>query len=228
MKRYLVFIICLVAIASIANGQGTPPPEGGVRFNIDINNVTKVVHHTFDTERATDVYADPSNDVIYTFTINNHSTLFTANAMGSRLSSSQMFLAYKPLNSTLPAKIIDGATNSAKVQTAIAYEKMFDLTYDEDLTRIPDQCPLVFRSLDPGEYALFCEGGRSGNGLLATNLYFSAIGCSRTNAVDLGTFSNGTHKEVTPGMFGKTIIYYKLKLSELSLLSIVHQGPAAM
>ncbi|WP_160119375.1 RHS repeat domain-containing protein [Bacteroides faecalis] len=228
MKRYLVFIICLVAIVNIANGQGTPPSEGGVRFNIDMNEATKAIHHTFDTERATNVYADPSNDIIYTFTIGNHSTLFMANAMGSRLSSSQMFLVYKPLNSTQPAKIIDGATNSGKAQTAITYENMFDLTYDEDLTKIPSQCPLIFRSLDPGEYALFCEGGRSSNGLLTTNLYFSAIGCSRTNAIDLGTFVNGTHNDVLPGMFGKTIVYYKLKLKELSLVSIVHKGPAAM
>lgn len=56
-------------------------------------------------------------------------------------------------------------------------------------------------------------------------MYFSYVGGTPYNAVDLGNFYNGKHITARPGTFGKTTVYYKFNLDNISMVNIIHDGP---
>lgn len=225
MKRYTIFILYVIAVVSIAYGQNGDSRNKEARRPLkEMDDDYMIIHDGIDTRSSTNIYGDSFNDVVYTFSVKNHSVVFMANAMGSELEFSVMYLLYKPFNSDQPAQRIDASWDSRlRLKEAMANESLFIKGYDEDLTKMPDHCPLMYRTLNPGEYELCCEGTKS-NGLIVTNMYFAYLGSKPYNAIDLGNFYDGRHITVTPGVFGHTTVYYKLKLESASLVSIIHKG----
>ena len=225
MKRYMIFILYLMAVVSIVHGQSSDSRNKEARRALqEMDDDYMIVHAGIDTRSSTNIYGGSFNDVIYTFSVKDHSIFFMANAMGTELESSVMYLLYKPFNSDQPAKRIDESWDSVlRLKDAMTYESSFIKGYDEDLTKIPEFCPLMFRTLDPGEYELCCEGTKS-NGLIVTNMYFAYLGSKPYNAIELGNFYDGRHIIVTPGVFGRTTVYYKFNLESTSLVNIIHKG----
>lgn len=225
MKRYMIFILYLMAVVSIVHGQSSDSRNKEARRALqEMDDDYMIVHAGIDTRSSTNIYGGSFNDVIYTFSVKDHSISFMANAMGTELESSVMYLLYKPFNSDQPAKRIDESWDSVlRLKDAMTYESSFIKGYDEDLTKIPEFCPLMFRTLDPGEYELCCEGTKS-NGLIVTNMYFAYLGSKPYNAIELGNFYDGRHIIVTPGAFGRTTVYYKFNLESTSLVNIIHKG----
>lgn len=226
MKRYMIFILYLMAVVSIVHGQSSDSRNKEARRALPkMEDYFMIIHAGIDTYSSTNIYGEATNDVVYTFSVKDHSVLFMANAMGSELEASMMYLLYKPFNSNQPAKRIDASYDSgSRLREVIADERKFGIKYEEDLTKISRYCPLMYRTLVPGEYELYCEGAGK-NGLICTNMYFSYVGGTPYNAVDLGNFYNGKHITARPGTFGKTTVYYKFNLDNISMVNIIHDGP---
>ena len=156
MKRYTIFILYVIAVVFIAYGQNGDSRNKEARRPLkEMDDDYMIIHDGIDTRSSTNIYGDSFNDVVYTFSVKNHSVVFMANAMGSELEFSVMYLLYKPFNSDQPAQRIDASWDSRlRLKEAMANESLFIKGYDEDLTKMPDHCPLMYRTLNPGEYEL--------------------------------------------------------------------------
>ncbi|WP_373252585.1 hypothetical protein [Bacteroides thetaiotaomicron] len=96
MKRYTIFILYVIAVVSIAYGQNGDSRNKEARRPLkEMDDDYMIIHDGIDTRSSTNIYGDSFNDVVYTFSVKNHSVVFMANAMGSELEFSVMYLLYK-------------------------------------------------------------------------------------------------------------------------------------
>lgn len=232
MKRYIMLIFLFLIAIEVTHGQDNPSGECKKWHVADIYQQPEVLHLRDNTMYSADVIGDASNDIAYSFTIRNRSTLFMANMMGSQFEETNMYLLYRPLNSRESFTIIEDAMyDSHKVVKALADKDKFIFKFEEDLTQIPYSSSLLYETLIPGEYELYCEATetvRGRNGDLKTNIYFSPLGVEQNYPIDLVNDQRILDKKMIAGTFSSGDVYYNFRLDTLTRIDIVHNGPLSL
>lgn len=99
MKRHLIFFLFLFCALMAVDGRNNPQLVDKRMHFADIYKEPEIAHFS-DVPRYIFYEGELHNYVIYTFTIQDRSTLFMANMMGTDTDYTSFRLNYRPLNST--------------------------------------------------------------------------------------------------------------------------------
>ena len=208
------------------NGHSAPQfSDKRVHF-ADIYKEPKVAHFS-DVPRYIFYEGELHNYVVYTFTIQNRSTLLMANMMGTDTDYTVLRLFYRPFNSTTGRfgnKSVSDDSHRAK--DVLRDQDKFNLNFDEDLTQVHLHSPVLYDVLDPGEYELYSIASNNEKNhpkRLETNIYLSPVGVDQYTSVDIGHFIRNFSQNIRSGIFSSGDVYHTFSLDSLNMISVAPQ-----
>lgn len=222
MKKYLIFFLFLLSMLTVANSHNIPQFRDKKIHVADIYNESDIIHlgdippYIFDE-------GELHNYIIYTFTIHNRSTLFMANMIGTDTDYTGLALYYRPLNSTGRFTRKHSSWDNHRAPEALEDQEKFGFDFEEDLTQADFHSPVLYETLEPGEYELYSigtEDTKNPTRRLRTNIYLSPVGVDDYTALDIGHFEKDFSKKIKSGTFNGGDIYYKFSLDSMNMISI--------
>ena len=231
MKKQLIFFFFLFCTLMAVNGHSAPQfSDKRVHF-ADIYKEPKVAHFS-DVPRYIFYEGELHNYVVYTFTIQNRSTLLMANMMGTDTDYTVLRLFYRPFNSTTGRfgnKSVSDDSHRAK--DVLRDQDKFNLNFDEDLTQVHLHSPVLYDVLDPGEYELYSiasNNEKNPTKRLETNIYLSPVGVDQYTSVDIGHFIRNFSQNIRSGIFSSGDVYHTFSLDSLNMISVAPQENVGM
>ncbi|MBT9860693.1 RHS repeat-associated core domain-containing protein, partial [Bacteroides xylanisolvens] len=223
MKRHLIFFLFLFCALMAVDGRNNPQLVDKRMHFADIYKEPEIAHFS-DVPRYIFYEGELHNYVIYTFTIQDRSTLFMANMMGTDTDYTSFRLNYRPLNSTGRFRKKSYSSDSHKVKEVLSNQDKFNFTFDEDLTQVHLHSPVLYEVLEPGEYELYSvasEDTKKPTKRLETNIYLSPVGVNEYTSVDIGHFTRNFSQEIRLGTFSGGDVYCKFSLDSINMISVV-------
>lgn len=223
MKKYLIFFLFLFSTIMAVNSHNTPQLSDRRLHVADIYDTSDIIHLS-DALHYVFYDGELHNYIIYTFTIQSRSTLLMVNMMGTDTDFTGLKLYYRPLNSTRGFVRKRIVYDNHRAKDALDNQDKFGFDFEEDLTQVPLHSPVLYETLEPGEYELYSMGTedtKKPTQRVTTHIYLSPVGIDQYTSVDVGHFTRNFSQIVKPGTFSGGDIYYKFSLDSMNKVSVV-------